>query len=73
MPFAALGLARVAVTPQVGQDDCEPFREAARNLMPDDMCLWIAVKKEQWRARTGSKDSYRSSRSGDIVDQKARE
>jgi hypothetical protein len=38
-----LGLARIAVTSQVGQDDGEPFREAARHLMPDNMCLRITL------------------------------
>jgi hypothetical protein len=52
VPFTALGLGRVAVPAQVGQDEAELFREAARNLVPDDMGLGIAVQQEQWRART---------------------
>ena len=44
VPFTSLGLARVAVTSQIGQDDGELFRQAARNLMPDDMGLGIAMK-----------------------------
>ena len=48
MSGASLGLAGIAVTSQVGQNDGEPFREAAGNLVPDDVCLGITMKKEQW-------------------------
>jgi hypothetical protein len=45
MSQASVGLTRVTVASQIGQDDSEPTRELAGNFVPNDVCLGIAMKK----------------------------
>ena len=50
---AARRLAAVAVAAQIGHDDRELLGQPPRNLVPLDVCLWVAVNEQQrWAAAT---------------------
>lgn len=66
MTAPSVRLAGIAVTPEIGQNNRELFRKATGDLVPDHMCLRIAMKKEQGRAGTCPKGSYRGPGRRDI-------
>ena len=43
-------LAAVAIAAQIGNHQGELLREARRDLMPDDVILWISVDEQQRRS-----------------------